>query len=124
MQSRLMHRLVLIAGEVTFKGDALQIEPLGELRVPRALTASLHEEEIEDELPGLEQEREAEWYASTKHFRGFTTTLPDSLAVCMGPFRISEKLLSQYISRHAPVVQLLDAVQLRNASAAMKRCYC
>ena len=51
MQSRLMHRLVLISGEASFDGDALHVEVMGELRLPRAVAVSIVEEN-EDEFPG------------------------------------------------------------------------
>jgi hypothetical protein len=119
MQSRLMHRLVLISGSIDFN-ESLPIEPFRQLRVPRALTTVVVEEEIEDALPGSEQEREPEWGPSVKHFHGYTTRL-EAGRVYIGPFRISERLLSQYIALSTLQVIELNQTQLSDCSSTVQK---
>lgn len=72
-----------------------------------------------DSCPGLEQEREPDWVMKSHHFHGYKVRQPPG-SIYLGPFRMSERLLSQYIATHSQQVVLLNQEQLSNVSQTMQ----
>ena len=117
-QSQVLNKLVLIV-DIPECLAPLDVPVLG-LQLPQTLWATLAEEEIEDNPPGLEQERDAEWAATTRRFHGFTARLPSG-SVFMGPFPLSDKLLSQYMTQVTPLASTspLPAATTPGSSTAL-----
>ncbi len=105
-QSQVMNKLVLIV-DVPECVVPLDVPPL-RMRLPQTLWATVAEEEIEEGSPGQEQERDSDWIAAPSHFHGFTARLPSG-SVFMGPFALSDKLVSQYVSHSIAVSRLQSA---------------
>eukprot|EP00455_Lapot_gusevi_P013613 TRINITY_DN1666_c0_g1_i3.p1 TRINITY_DN1666_c0_g1~~TRINITY_DN1666_c0_g1_i3.p1 ORF type:complete len:285 (+),score=38.19 TRINITY_DN1666_c0_g1_i3:105-857(+) len=74
---------------------------------------------MEDDLPGMDGERERDWQTMTTYFNGFATRA-DTGAIYMGPFRLSSKLLSQYLAVKRYKVVPFTEEMLKNSSEILK----
>ena len=109
--SKVIGKLVLIPDVPEF--DAVLTIPQLNLQLPGVLAAKIVEEEIEEDAPGGEIERETMWVEKTDVFHGYSAMM-QSGSVYLGPLALSDKLMSQYVTSKKYLVQKFGDVAMLN----------